>query len=208
MTVAELVMKAESKIGRGQPERPRTDRSKRWRLADLDQFPEENGFRYEIIDGELIVTAAPARPHGVTAARLIETINQYIRDNQLDWSLMPQPINLELETDTQTVHCEPDLSLFDQPFETVLADDDLFPVVVIEIVSPGNPENDYLRKVEAYAALGIPEYWIVDPRHRVVTFLALRGEESHPRYERIPGDQSSLLAGLTFNTDELFAGIG
>lgn len=187
-------------------EHPRTDGSRRWRLADLAQFPEENGFRYEIIDGELIVTAAPARPHGVTAARLIDVINQHLRNHHPDWFLMPQPINLEMETDQYTFHCEPDLSVFDQPFEAVLRDDDLFPVIVIEIVSPGNPENDYVRKVQAYAALGISEYWIADPRHRTVSFLRLAGEEGRRHYERMDG--SALLPGLTLDVEQIFAGMG
>nr|HRJ44320.1 hypothetical protein [Caldilineaceae bacterium] len=44
--------------------------AKRYRLADVSAFPTENGYRYEIIDGELIVTPAPARPHGIIASRI------------------------------------------------------------------------------------------------------------------------------------------
>ncbi len=84
-----------------------------------------------------------------------------------------QPINLEYETDAVTYQCQPDLCVFDQPLEAVVADETLQPVIVIEIVSPGNPENDYIWKVEAYARMGIPEYWIVDPGNRAITFLRL-----------------------------------
>ena len=186
-------------------EHPRLDRSRYWRLADLAQFPEENGFRYEIIDGVLVVTAAPARPHTVVAARLIEDANSVLKRYYPSWSLMPQPINLEVETPEKTHHCEPDLSIFDQPFEAVLENEDLLPVIVIEIVSPGNPDNDYVRKIQAYAAIGIPEYWIVDPRHRIVTLLQLVGTGEQRRYEQIR--RSRLLPELDLDPEALFAGI-
>ncbi len=186
-------------------EKPRVDRSRYWRLADLAQFSDEDGFRYEIINGELMMTAAPARPHGVVASRLALWLPQHLLEHRSDWSLIAQPINLEIETERETFHCEPDLSIFDQTFETLLADKELFPVIVIEIVSPGNPDNDYVRKVRAYAALGIPEYWIADPRHRTVTFLELSGEGPLRHYERLAN--SKLLPALTLDVDALFAGI-
>lgn len=188
-----------------QTEHPRVDRPRYWRLADLAQFSEENGFRYEIINGELVVTAAPARPHGVVASRLALWIPQHFVEHEKKWSLIAQPINLEMETEDATFHCEPDLSIFDQPFEQVLANEERLPVIVIEIVSPGNPDNDYVRKVQAYAALQIPEYWIVDPRHRTVTFLELRGEGPQRHYERL--ERSQLLPELAPNVDALFAGM-
>lgn len=186
-------------------EEPRVDRSRYWRLADLAQFLQENGFRHEIIEGELIVTAAPARPHGVVAARLVGDLNVLLKENYPSWSLMPQPINLELETDDTTFHCEPDLSIFDQPFDAVLADEELLPAIVIEIVSPGNPENDDVRKGQAYAEMGILEYWIVDPRHNTVTFLQLAGKDGKAWHERIEG--SRLIAQFSVDVETLFAGI-
>jgi Uma2 family endonuclease len=141
----------------------------------------------------------------VVAARLVRDLNVILKENYPTWSLMPQPINLELETDHTTFHCEPDLSLFDQSFEAVLANEDLLPAIVIEIVSPGNPENDYVRKVQAYAEMGIPEYWIVDPRHSTVTFLQLASKDGKEWYEQI--DRSQLISEFAVNVESLFAGI-
>jgi len=179
--------------------------AKRYRLADVAAFPAEDGYRYEIIDGELIVTPAPARPHGIIASRLAYTITKYFKEGKPGWSLIGQPISLEWETAETAYHCEPDISIFDQPFEAVLGRENLFPVIVIEIVSPGNPENDYVRKVNAYAAIGIPEYWIVDSRHRTVTFLQLTAAGSRRQYAKI--DNSQLLPEIELALDEIFAGL-
>jgi Uma2 family endonuclease len=176
------------------------DRTRRYFLSDLQTLPNEDGYRYEIIAGELIVTPAPGRVHGVAVDRISEQIRQILK-NKSQWSMIPQPINLEIETDKTTIHCEPDMSIFDHPIESVMADETIFPVIVIEIVSPGNPDNDYVRKVGAYAMLGIPEYWIVDPRHQTVTFLAL-AENAYHQFDR-----SALLPELELATDQLFVGM-
>ena len=43
------------------------------------------------------------------------------------------------------------------------------PDFIIEIVSPGNPADDYIRKLYYYKNAGVCEYWIVDPRRRTIT---------------------------------------
>lgn len=178
---------------------------KRYRLADVSSFPTEDGYRYEIVDGELIVTPAPARRHAALAVRLTMLLSQALDKQQPEWCLITQPFVLETETETTTHHCEPDLGIFDQSLETFVSDDDLLPVIVVEIVSPGNPENNYVRKVNAYADFGIPEYWIVDSRHRTITFLELTTTGSQRHYAKI--DNSQLLPDNELVLDEIFAGL-
>jgi len=52
------------------------------------------------------------------------------------------------------------------------------PRLVVEIVSPGkiNRDRDYLYKRAQYAALGVPEYWLIDPAAQTVMVLSLTGE--------------------------------
>jgi Uma2 family endonuclease len=54
------------------------------------------------------------------------------------------------------------------------------PLIVIEVVSPGEPgtenyDRDYIDKRSEYASRGIPEYWLVDPSRSVVLVLTLLG---------------------------------
>ena len=151
------------------------------------------------------MTPAPRRSHMAVAARLVNLIGPRLVADARNWSMAIQPINLEYETDAVTDQCQPDLSVFDQPLEAVVADETLQPVIVIEIVSPGNPENDYIWKVEAYARMGIPEYWIVDPGNDAVTFLLLTTEPQDAHYVQISA--SSLLPALKIIPTEVFAGL-
>ena len=43
------------------------------------------------------------------------------------------------------------------------------PDFIIEIVSPGNASDDYIRKLYYYRNAGVREYWIVDPRRKIIT---------------------------------------
>ena len=180
-------------------------RSPRVRLVDLEHLSVDGNLRYEILKGELVVTPAPRRSHMAIAARLVNLIGPRLVADARNWSMAIQPINLEYETDAVTYQCQPDLSVFDQPLEAVVADETLQPVIVIEIVSPGNPENDYIWKVEAYARMGIPEYWIVDPGNDAVTFLLLTTAPQDAHYVQIPA--SSLLPALKIIPTEVFAGL-
>lgn len=46
----------------------------------------------------------------------------------------------------------------------------------MEIVSPGNPSDDYVRKMYYYKNYGVREYWIVDPKRRTVTVNYFEGD--------------------------------
>jgi Uma2 family endonuclease len=87
--------------------------------------------------------------------------------------------------------------------------------LVVEVVS-SNWETDYARKVEEYALLGIPEYWIVDyrglggvafigkPKQPTFTICELQGEDYVQRQYRL-GETitSSLLPRLELRLDDI-----
>ena len=45
--------------------------------------------------------------------------------------------------------------------------------LVIEVMSPDNPNRDLVQKRADYAEAGVPEYWIADPRHETILVLGL-----------------------------------
>lgn len=79
--------------------------------------------------------------------------------------------------------------------------------LVVEVVTPDDPERDYRDKRQEYARAGIAEYWIVDPQQKLVTVLVLQAEEYHLHAELKPGMQltSVLLAGFTLPISDIFA---
>lgn len=124
--------------------------------------------RYELADGELI-DMEPTGPHETVSGKLATQLGITITAAQLPW-FIPRTCLIRPFAETATAR-RPDIVVLD---ETVLHHEPFWeqePVIalgrsiklVVEVVST-NWETDYARKVEEYALLGIPEYWIVDYR--------------------------------------------
>ena len=78
--------------------------------------------------------------------------------------------------------------------------------LVGEVVSPDDPDRDLVEKRADYAAAGIPEYWIADPRGETITVLTLQGGAyaEHGTFARGESATSPLLAGLTADVSAVF----
>jgi Uma2 family endonuclease len=77
--------------------------------------------------------------------------------------------------------------------------------LVVEIVSPDNPERDTEEKPLDYAATSIPEYWIVNPLQSTISVLVLEddGYVEHGIFHRGDLAASKLLDGFTISVDEV-----
>jgi Uma2 family endonuclease len=137
------------------------------RLLTVNEFIDQYGddSRYELIDGEL-TDMEPTGPHEQVAAFALRKINVEIDRLDLPWFTPTRCLIQLLSTATAF---RPGIVVLD---ESSLANEPLWqnePVIslgtsiklVAEVVST-NWATDYARKVEDYAILGIPEYWIVD----------------------------------------------
>ncbi|HEY9864222.1 MAG TPA: Uma2 family endonuclease [Candidatus Obscuribacterales bacterium] len=138
--------------------------------------------RYELADGEL-VEMEPTGPHETVSGKLATQIGIAITTEKLPW-FIPRTCLIRPFTDVATAR-RPDIVVLD---ETALSSEPLWerePVItlgrsmklVVEVVST-NWETDYARKVEEYALLGIPEYWIVD--YRGLGGVAFIGKPKQP----------------------------
>ena len=78
--------------------------------------------------------------------------------------------------------------------------------LVVEVVSPDDPDRDLVEKRADYAEGGIPEYWIADPRDETITVLALDGEAyvEHGVFGRGAAATSPLLEGFAADVSAVF----
>jgi Uma2 family endonuclease len=176
--------------------------------------------RYELADGELI-DMEPTGPHETVSGKLATKIGIAITTAQLPW-FIPRTCLIRPSTDTATAR-RPDIIVLD---ETVIINEPLWekePVItlgrsiklVVEVVST-NWETDYARKVEEYALMGIPEYWIVDyrglggiafigkPKQPTFTVCILNGDEySQQQYRLGESITSSLLPNFQICLDDI-----
>ena len=78
--------------------------------------------------------------------------------------------------------------------------------LVVEVVSPDNPDRDLVEKRADYAEAGIPEYWIADPRDETIRVLSLQGAAyvEHGPYRRGDPATSALLADFAAEVSAVF----
>jgi Uma2 family endonuclease len=136
---------------------PRTDH---FTVADLATMPDD-GQRYEVINGELFVTPAPAASHQVIVTRLFGELWDYLKPHGFADQLLPGPADITFADDTLL---EPDLLVADTAvaLRTGKWTDVTTLFLVIEVISPSTARNDRTIKRRAYQQYGVPHYWIVD----------------------------------------------
>lgn len=86
------------------------------------------------------------------------------------------PFAVKLFEDRKNI-LEPDISVIYDPNKLTDRGCNGAPNWIIEIISPGNPEHDYIKKLNLYKDAGVREYWIVDPRDEKVFVYYFEQEE-------------------------------
>ena len=139
-----------------------------WNLPD--------GQRAELIDGKLYAMAPPNRIHQELVMELSATIRQHIKDRRGDCKVYPAPFAVNLNANDK-IWVEPDISVICDKDKLSDRGCEGAPDWIIEIVSPGNPKNDYTIKLFKYRTAGVREYWIVNPMKKLVQTYIFEGEE-------------------------------
>lgn len=134
-------------------------------IDDIDALPD--GERAELIDGKIYYMASPSRTHQQMLGSLYRKIADYIDSRNGDCEVNLAPFAVFINNDRSN-YVEPDI--------TVVCDKDKLddkgchgaPDWIIEIVSPGSRNMDYLIKLVKYNNAGVREYWIVDPARKTI----------------------------------------
>ncbi|MEL6383130.1 MAG: Uma2 family endonuclease [Cyanobacteria bacterium J06626_18] len=144
---------------------------------------------YELFNGELI-TVPPES--GTNTAIAVFLLVQFVA--LVDYRRV-RPHGLELEVRGEPKNRYPDLTIIRESQIRLLTQRNTIrlamgpPVLVVEVVSPGDlqRDRDYIAKRQQYEAIGVPEYWIVDPQKRTVLILEL-SKSSHTTNTFADGD--------------------
>lgn len=148
---------------------------------DLDDLPDD-GHRYELVDGVLVVSPSPAYGHQDAVGHLYVTL---------------------------LAACPPDLKVLLAPYDVVLSDDTVLipdllvaprsrftarelpgpPLLAVEVLSPSTRRFDRLLKRDRLLSAGCPSYWLVDPDEPAVTVLELRAG-TYEQVAHVAGDEA------------------
>ncbi|MGH2458855.1 MAG: Uma2 family endonuclease [Chloroflexota bacterium] len=141
---------------------------------DLIEMPNDRQ-RYEIVDGELYVTAAPNTSHQTAVTNLTTVLNVHVRAHHLG-RVFTAPYDVILE-DTTVV--EPDIIFVAEARKEIILPAHIrgAPDLVVEVLSHWTSRADRQVKHQAYARHGIASYWLLDPDRQVFTVNALADGE-------------------------------
>jgi Uma2 family endonuclease len=131
----------------------------------------DDGRRYEILEGEVAVTATPAIPHQVIVGNLYWVLRGHVQPRGLGQVYLA-PVTVIL---ANTTVVEPDLVYVDPSRAALVSDRGVrgAPTLAIEVLSPSTAPSDRGPKFQLYARYGIPYYWIADTNARVLEGYAL-----------------------------------
>jgi Uma2 family endonuclease len=134
--------------------------------AEMVRALPDDGNRYEVLDGELLVSPSPSWKHQAVLKRLFKLIDPYVEAHALGWTML-SPADLEF---TPRHRLQPDLFVVpdDGEGEPTSWKDVKRLLLVVEASSPTTVSADRLKKRPVYQKHRVPEYWIVDIDSRLV----------------------------------------
>lgn len=143
-----------------------------WTYEDWLNFPDD-GWTYEIIDGELYMTPPPGTGHQRSSVRLTTKMVNFVVDNDLG-EILEAPCAVHLPS--QPVPLEPDIFFIKKEQLEIIEDKEVagVPDLIVEILSPSNFQYDRIKKFEIYQAAGVPEYWLVNYWEKTIEVFVLR----------------------------------
>jgi Uma2 family endonuclease len=151
-----------------------------WTVDDLESLPDD-GLRYELVDGVLLVTPAPFPPHQRAARGIFRLLDAAVPE---DLEVFFAPLDFQ---PTKRRSLEPDV--------LVVRREDVGPknvtrplVLAVEVLSRGTRAVDLSLKRHVYEESGVPSYWLIDPAVPSLTVLELDADGHYVEVARAEGD--------------------
>lgn len=170
--------------------------------------------RVELIRGLVHrMSPAPGTNHQLISGRLFVALFQFL-EGEKKCKVFAAPFDVRLPRKPDQTN-DKVIDTVVQPDLTVVCDEEKLddrgclgaPNLVVEILSPGNTRREMKDKFELYQNAGIPEYWLVDPEHEVVTIYKLNNQGHYlagPPATTGMVAHSDTLSGFSVLTDKLF----
>ncbi len=179
----------------------------KWTDADFVKLPED-GWRYEILRGELFMAPPPGERHQFTSSNLLVALMNFVKPRKLG-RVYTAPLGVRLPRAGAIV--QPDVVFVAAARAAeVIAEEGLrgAPDLIVEILSPSNWLTDRRDKFQLYQENGVREYWIVEPQLCVAEVFVLRGNQFTLLGRWSAGEiaRSEILAGFEIALNEICGG--
>jgi Uma2 family endonuclease len=175
-------------------------------VADLEAFPDDDGNRYELIEGELFVSCAPGLTHQIVSDNIIYLFRRYLDDHPI--GIVVSTIGLILSEYSGVI---PDIVFIKHESAPRIVSGERLtsaPELVIEILSSGsqNIRRDRVAKYQLYGKYDVGEYWLVDREKQAVEIYRLQDTSLKLVGVFTSGDEltTPVLPGFSCSTEQVF----
>ena len=169
--------------------------------AEMVRAIPDDGKRYEVVHGELLVTPAPRAWHQEVTGRLYEALRSYLRQHGVGHALM-SPADISWSDDTLV---QPDLFVVDLEEARTMDWERMKTLqLVVEVLSPFTARYDRFTKRRLYQEVRIPTYWIVDFDAQEIEVWTPDDELPHVERSCAVWQAEGAQAALNVELDELF----
>lgn len=169
--------------------------------ADLVRALPDDGNRYEVVHGELLVTPAPRPLHQLVIQRLTVALDHYLLKHRVG-QVFNAPADISWAED---VLVQPDVFVVDLEEARTLDWKQMQHVLLaIEVLSPSSERADRFAKRRLYQEVGVPAYWIVDPGAQRVDVWAPRATFPAVKQVRVGWEPAGAPEPFVLELSELF----
>lgn len=168
---------------------------------ELPDYP-----RYELFDGEFIVTPSPGTDHQGISFELSIRIGEYLRKHKIGRAFAAP---MDVVFDRWNV-CQPDLLFVSNERAAIITPAAIMgtPDLVMELLSPSTQYYDLTKKKELYERFGVREYWIIDTIHHTITIFLNKDGTFQQTFAGSGSEEavSEVLSGFIVKAQDLFTG--
>ncbi|BBO17358.1 restriction endonuclease [Candidatus Brocadia pituitae] len=176
--------------------------AKRYTYEDYCNISDDK--RYELIDGELLMTPSPITRHQRISGKLEFILKRFIMENQLG-ELFYAPYDVHFDNENVV---QPDILFISKDRSGIIGEKNVqgAPDLVVEIISENSAYRDMVQKKKLYAKFGVKEYWIVIPEGEEIEIYTLKENayQLYQAYGKGNSLESPLLKGLTLKVMDIF----
>jgi Uma2 family endonuclease len=170
-----------------------------------------DGRRYEVIEGELVLSPSGTASHQRLVKRLLLALESCVSSQDLG-EVFLAPLDVVLRADRPAIVVQPDVFFIEKARLGIVTEANVqgVPDLVVEVLSPSNARHDTIKKLALYAKHGVKEVWFVPLAFDRIETLVLLPEGQYDRPMLfLPGEKvtSPRLPGLDLSVDRLFEGL-
>ncbi|MBI5193298.1 MAG: Uma2 family endonuclease [Nitrospirae bacterium] len=175
---------------------------KKYTYEDYLKTPDD--VRYELIEGELLMTPAPVPRHQRISINIAFNLEGFVTDNDLG-EVYCAPCDVYFDDENVV---QPDILFIAKDRLNIIGEKNIqeAPDLVIEILSESTASRDLIQKKMLYAKFGVKEFWIVSPGEKTIDIHILKDKnyELYKTYGEADTLESQVLKGFTMELKGIF----